>query len=150
MMKQKRKIINQINPAYLISQLAVLLIVTYVFKLLKIPNYWLLSISIYFLLSGYLKIMIPKSHRRGLYYLRKGEFEGAIYAFSKSYKFFSKHSCIDEYRAYVMLSISRLSYREMALMNIIYAYQKLGKMTEARKVQNNLAKEFPNNPYGKN
>lgn len=101
------------------------------------------------LLNGYLKIIIPKWHRKGLYYLRKGEVEGAIYAFRKSHDFFQKYSWIDNYRAITMLSISGFSYSEMALMNIIYCQTQLGRDAEAKKVQKQLAKEFPENPYSK-
>lgn len=149
MKKGKQNIIKQYNFSLLIPQIAIFTLLAFVLFLLNVPRYLLLSLSLYFLLSGYLKIMIPKWHRKGLFYLRKGELNGAIFAFEKSYNFFSNHLWIDVYRAFTLLSISRLSYREMALINIIYCYQNLNKMADAEKVHKKLAKEFPDNVYVK-
>lgn len=143
----KHKKIRQYNWRFLIPQFSILLLIGLFFYVLKIERYWLLSLAIYFLLSGYLKIVIPRLHRKGLYYLRKGEYEGAVYAFQKSYRYFSKHRWIDEYRAFTLFSISYLSYREMALMNIIYCYQQLGKNEDAKRLHKRLSAEFPQNSY---
>ena len=91
--------------------------------------------------------MIPKSHRKGLYYLRKGELEGAVFAFQKSYEFFTRFSWIDTYRAFTLFSTSALSYREMALMNMVYCYNQLGKKKEAQKFHSLLARDYPNNSF---
>ncbi len=147
MKKGKKNIIKHYNYSLLIPQLAIFVAIAFLLFLLDVPRYFLLSLSLYFLLSGYLKIVIPKWHRKGLFYLRKGELEGAVFAFEKSYNFFNKHLWIDVYRAFTLLSISRLSYREMALINIVYCYQNLNNMTDAKKVHKKLAKEFPNNVY---
>ena len=93
--------------------------------------------------------MIPKYHRKGLYYVRKGELEGAVYAFKKSYDFFTKYAWIDAYRSFTLFSISGYSYKEMALMNMIYCYTNLGKDKEAKQFQKQLSLEFPNNTYAK-
>lgn len=146
-MKQKRKIVRFTNWSGLIPQFALILFVTLIFQQLKVERYWLLSIAIYFLLSGYLKIIIPRSHRRGLYYTRKGEYEGAVYAFKRSYNFFSKYNWMDKYRSFTIFSLSGFSYKEMALMNIIFCYEQLGDNSSARKFHKKLAEEFPKNPY---
>ncbi len=143
----KRKIINHYNWHYLIPQLSIFIALAFILKQFNVQRYILLSLSLYFLTSGYLKVLIPKSHRKGLFYIRKGEFEGAIYAFRNSYSFFANNIWIDNYRAFTLFSISKLSYREMALMNIIYCYQKLNNEQEAQKVHKELAREFPGNPY---
>ena len=147
-MRQKRNIIRKNNWLYLIPQFAVLLLISMFLEQMRVPRYWLLSLSIYFLLSGYLKIIIPKWHLKGLFYIRKGEFEGAVFAFQKSYNFFSRNSWIDKYRAFTLFSISRISYTEMALMNMIYCYERLGDKKSARNIQSKLLKEFPDNPFG--
>lgn len=149
MRKGKQNLIQHYNPALLVPQLAVILALIFFLYLLNVPRYVLLGISLYLLISGYLKIMVPKTHRKGLYYLRKGELEGAVYAFEKSYKFFSKNLWLDVYRAFALLSISRLSYREMALINIIYCYQNLNRIKDAEKVHKKLTAEFPDNFYVK-
>lgn len=147
MKKGKQNIIKHYNWFLIIPQMAIFGILALFLRFLEVPRYVLLALSLYLLLSGYLKIMIPKWHRKGLFYLRKGELEGAIFAFEKSYNFFSKNLWIDEYRAFTLFSISRLSYREMALINIIYCYQSMNKPKEAEKIRKKLASEFPNNHY---
>lgn len=148
-MKQKRKVIHLTNWSGLIPQFALVLLITLIFQQLKIDRYWLLGIAIYFLLSGYLKIIIPRSHRKGLYYSRKGEYEGAIYAFEQSCNFFTKYDWIDKYRSFTLFSLSGFSYKEMALMNIIYCYEQLGDNSSVQKYYQKLADEFPQNPYSK-
>ena len=148
-MKNKVKNISKKNWAFLIPQIAIFLLIALVFRELEVAQYWLLSLTIYLLLNGYLKVIIPRWHRKGLFYIREGELEGAIFVFRKSYEFFTKHIWIDKYRAFILFSISAYSYREMALMNIIYCYSNLGREKEAKEVQTQLTKEFPLNPYGK-
>lgn len=145
--KKKRKVIQIYNWQYLIPQIAIFVLLAFIFDFSRVSKPILLSLAIYLLASGYLKVMIPKYHRKGLFYIRKGEWEGAIAVFIKSYTFFSKHSWVDNYRAYTMLSISRLGYREMALMNIIYCYQKLNNTAEIKNYHRRLAEEYPENPY---
>lgn len=146
---RKQKILRYYNWYYILPQVSIFFLIALVLKEFNIPKYALLSASLYLLASGYLKIIIPSSHRKGLFYLRKGEFEGAIHAFEKSYKFFNNYLWIDTYRSFTLFSISKISYREMALMNIIYCYQNLNNEKEARRVQKLLSKEFPDNPYAK-
>lgn len=148
-MKKNTKNITTRNWGYLVPQLAIFLLLALFLRYADVKQYWLLSLSLYFLLNGYLKVIIPKWHRKGLYYLRKGELRGAIFAFEKSYTFFKKYSWIDKYRAFTLLSISGYSYQEMALMNIIFCNTQLGDNKEAKNVQKKLSIEFPNNPYGK-
>jgi hypothetical protein len=141
------KNISQRNIFYLIPQLAIFFLVALLFKVIGITQYWLLSLSLYLLMNGYLKVVIPKWHRKGLFYLRKGEMDGAIFAFEKSYDFFSKYNWLDKYRAFTLLSISKFSYCEMALMNIIYCYQQKGDNNKVKSTQKKLTIKFPENPY---
>lgn len=147
MKKGKRNIIKHYNWFLLFPQIAIFGLLALFLRLLEVPKYFLLALSLYLMLSGYLKIMIPKWHRKGLFYLRKGELEGAVFAFEKSYNFFAKNQWIDVYRAFTLFSISKLSYREMALINIIYCYQNMNKPKEAEKLRGKLAAEFPDNPF---
>lgn len=142
-MKVKIKKIHRININYLIPQLAIISIIGIIFYLLKIPNYWILAISFYLLLSVYLKIVIPKWHRKGLFYIKKGELEGAVFCFNKSLVFFSKNMWIDTFRAFTLLSLSKLSYREMALINLSWCYQQLGDKKKMKKTYQILEKEYP-------
>ena len=148
-MSRKTKNISRRNWSFLIPQLAIILLTALLFREFNVPRFWLLSLAIYLLLSSYLKVVIPKFHRKGLFYLRKGEVEGAIFAFEKSYAFFSQYDWIDRYRAFTLFSLSAFTYKEMALMNIIYCHTQLKNTKKAKEIQNRLAKEYPNNPYSK-
>lgn len=146
-MSKKQQIIHRIKYSALVPQIAVFLFIGLVLQQLKVDKYWLISLSLYLLLTGYLKIIIPKSHRKGLFYLKKGEFEGSAFAFMRSYQFFKKHEWLDKYRALTLLSLSAFSYSEMALMNIIYCYERINKPAEAKKYFSLLKAEYPDNPY---
>ncbi|MBN1118433.1 MAG: hypothetical protein JXA77_14575 [Bacteroidales bacterium] len=148
-MGKKKNTIHKISYAAIIPQIALLFLFALILQQLGINNSWLLGLSLYLLLSGYMKILVPKSHRKGLFYLRKRELEGAAFAFQKSYVFFSKYSWIDKYRAFVLFSLSEYSYKEMALMNIIYCYEQLGNKSKVNEFHNRLKKEYPENPYSK-
>ncbi|QQS51434.1 MAG: hypothetical protein IPM71_01550 [Bacteroidota bacterium] len=145
-MKKPRNITRR-NWSFLIPQISVILLITFVFRWLRVDNSFLLGLSIYLLLAGYLKITIPRWHRKALYYLRKGEMEGAAFAFEKSYQYFKKHEWLDKYRAFLLLSMSGYSYCEMATMNSIYCYQQLGNKSKMNELHKRLSKEFPYNPY---
>ena len=78
----------------------------------------LLAMLTYLIISFTLRFTIPHNHRKGILFFRAGKFEPAIDEFQKSYDFFTKHKWIDRYRYITLLSSSRISYLEMALMNI--------------------------------
>ncbi len=148
-MKAKRKVVKKINWTYFVSHIAFIMAIVLFFQQLNIPGYGVLGLAIYLLLSVYMKIVIPRFHNKGLFYIRKGEFEGAIFAFRNSYQFFSKNKWLDDFRAFTLLSTSSFSYKEMALMNIIFCHEKLGDTRSAKLFHDQLSKEFPNNPYCK-
>jgi len=146
-MAPKIPIIRHTNIFFFIPQLAILLALVFILKLLMVPHYILMGVSLYFLLSIYLKVLIPKWHRKGAFYLKKGELREAIICFQRSFDYFQKYSWIDQYRAFTLFSTSQLSYAEMALMNIIYCYEQLGDQKNAKKYHKILQEKYPNNRY---
>ncbi|MBN1598772.1 MAG: hypothetical protein JW894_10790 [Bacteroidales bacterium] len=139
--------IHKTSYTALIPQFAILLIIAFIFYLLQVPRYAIMSVAIYLLLSFYLKILIPRWHRKGIFYLKKGELEASVYAFKKSFIFFTRYQWIDKYRAFTLFSISSLSYTEMALMNIIFCYNQMGDNKKAEEHRKILKEIFPKNPY---
>lgn len=139
--------IRTFNVFYLLPQAGILLLITGAMYSLSVPHAIWLSISLYFLLSIYLKVLIPKWHRKGIYLLKKGKLDLAILAFQRSYQYFRKYAWIDKYRAFTLFSTSSLTYAEMALINIIYCFEQLGDKKSARKFHAILKKEFPENRY---
>ena len=146
-MASRIPVIRNTNYFYLIPQVAILLIIIYIFYMAGIEHYMLLGVSLYFLLSIYLKVLIPKWHRKGIYLLKKGKLDLAILSFQRSYDFFRRNAWIDQYRTFVLFSTSRYSYAEMALMNIIYCFEQLGDTKMARKYHKILQEQFPENRY---
>ena len=143
-MSNKQSRIQKINPTYLIPQIAVALLIIFILRMLNQPAYFLVGIAFYFLLASYLKIIIPRSHRHGIRFVRKKKFEGAAFAFIASYAFFKKYAWLDKNRAYFLLSISAISYTEMALANAAYCLRVAGKNTEAKKFEDRLRSDYPN------
>lgn len=148
-MARKIPVIRATNYFYYIPQIAILFFIILMLYYLNVTHYIILGVSLYFLLSIYLKVLIPKWHRKGVFYLKKGELKGAIHAFLKSYEYFQKNSWIDQYRAFTLFSTSQLSYSEMALMNIIYCYEQLGDKRNAQKYLKILRQQFPNNKFSR-
>ena len=144
-MAQRVPTINKISFTAYFVQAAILLLIIFALFLFSVINYVVVGVAVYFLLSIYLKVLIPKWHRKGLYYVKKGALQEAILAFERSYEYFRINNWLDRYRAFVLLSTSQLSYQEMALVNIIYCYQQLGDQNMARKYIKKLREEFPDN-----
>ena len=146
-MAKKINRIHSVNYFYLIPQAAILLVMVSVLYLLEVPQSFLLGISFYFLLSIYLKVLVPRWHRKGIYLVKKGKLDVAILAFQRSYQYFTKYTWIDKYRAFTLLSTSALSYSEMALINIIYCFEQMGDTTSAKKFRKILKERFPDSKY---
>lgn len=139
--------IRTTNFFYFIPQAAILVLIVLILRQLKVPQFELLGLSLYFMISIYLKVLIPKWHRKGIFLLKKGKLDMAILAFQRSYQYFQKYPWIDKYRAFTLFSTSSISYAEMALMNIIYCFEQLGDTESARKFHKMLQDKYPNNRY---
>jgi hypothetical protein len=87
--------------------------------------------------------MIPLWHRRGVRLVMAGHFPDAITCFEKSYVFFTKYPWLDTMRYGVLLSSSKMPYREMALVNIAFAYGQLGEGATSKAYYERALTEFP-------
>lgn len=87
--------------------------------------------------------LVCRSHRRGLQLANAGRFEDAIRAHQRSYEFFTNHLWIDRLRSVTLLTPSAVSYREMALINIAFAYGQLGCVRESKRYYQRALEEFP-------
>lgn len=86
----------------------------------------------YLLLSFCLRSLLLQEHRAGMKLTKKERFTEAIQHFEKSYEFFTRHTWMDKYRYLALLSSGRLSYREMALINIAFCSGQAGDGIMAR------------------
>lgn len=146
-MASKIPVIRNTNYLYFIPQAAILLLIILGLLFFGIEHYLILGFSLYFLLSIYLKVLVPKWHRKGIFFMKKGNLQTAILAFQRSYEYFQRYSWIDQYRAFTLFSTSQYSYSEMALMNIIWCFEQLGDKKNAVKYHKLLKEKFPGNTY---
>ncbi len=90
-----------------------------------------------------LRKMIPKNHRRGVAFLRAKEYEKAAREFDASYRFFERHPWLDRFRYLTLLSASRISYREMALLNSAYCHGLIGDGRKMKEFYEKTLQQFP-------
>ena len=92
---------------------------------------------------------IPRNHRKGVKFFKSGQYAQAISEFQKSYEFFMKHAWIDKYRFFVLLSSSRISYKEMALLNTAFCYTQTGQGGLAKEYYEKTLAQFPDSEMAK-
>lgn len=143
-MASSQPIIRQISWISLVIQLILIGIIIFVFSLIKASNPFFVGYMTYVVISILVKIIIPKYHRQGIKYYKKSQYEKAIPEFEKSYNFFQKYSWIDKYNSIVLLSACRISYLEMALLNMAFCYGQLGDGVKSKELYNKTLLEFPN------
>jgi len=96
-------------------------------------------------LSLTLRRTISRHHRMGISEMRLGQFGEAIHSFQRSIDFFERHPWIDRFRWITLLSASSMTYREMGIANIAFAYSQQGDGERARAYYEMCIKEFPDN-----
>ncbi len=96
-----------------------------------------------------LRKMMPKNHRRGVAFLRAKEYEKAAREFDASYRFFERNIWLDRFRYLTLLSSSRISYREMALLNSAYCYALLGDGPKMKEYYEKTLQQFPDSEIAK-
>lgn len=109
----------------------------------------LLGAMLYFAAFYLLQMLVPHHHRRGLLCIRRKEFDRALQNFRDSYEFFKARLWLDKYRAFILLSASSMSYREMALLNQAYCHIQLEQYDQARAVYERTLQEFPDSQMAK-
>lgn len=70
-------------------------------------------------------------------------FAEAIPCFERSLEFFDRHPWLDRYRSVILLSVSAISYREMAMTNLGFCYSQLLDGTNARQWYERCIERFP-------
>ena len=142
-------IIRQINWFALVLHLCILVALVVLFQFLQVGAPSLMAIATYLVLAYFLRFFLAKYHRYGMMFIKRNEFEHAIPYFEKSYEYFEKKPWLDRFRAIFLLSSSRISYREMALVNIAYCYSQLGDRAQAKAYYERALKEFPDSAIAK-
>lgn len=127
----------------IIPHLAVMALIILVWYQLTPQNTALYGSLSYLILSIGLRYIIPKSHREGISLVKSLKYEQALSKFEKSYQFFSGNNWIDKYRYIVLLSSSKIAYREMALCNIAFCHSQLGNGKLSKEYYSKTLKEYP-------
>lgn len=148
-MSSKTPIVKQIAWLSLLPQIIALAIFFFVIKSSGFKEPFLLAAILYFVIAMLLRYSISFHHRRGMSYLKKKKYKEAIEMYKKSYSYFSKHPWIDKYRFITLFSSSRISYTEMALLNIAFSYAQVGDGENSKKYYDKTLKEFPDSEIAK-
>lgn len=98
--------------------------------------------AVYLVISFGLRRFIPRDHRAGIALSRREMFAQALPCFERSYEFFTRHRWLDDWRFITLLSSSRISYREMALLNIAFCYGQTGEGKKSLEYYERVAREF--------
>ena len=107
------------------------------------------GLIVFLILYFVLRFGIPRSHTKGIKLMKRKEYDKAVECFKMSYDFFNKKQWIDKYRFIILLSSSRISYKEMALLNIAFCYGQLGDGKRSREFYEKTLTEFPDSEMAK-
>jgi tetratricopeptide (TPR) repeat protein len=142
-MSSKVPTIKQTNWLSIIPHLIIMGILIFIWYLMYPKDAFFFGAITYLFISYLLRNLIPKDHRNGIKNNNSGKFEEAISDFQKSYTFFKKNSWIDKYRFITLLSSSKMSYQEMALVNIAFSYTQIGNGQKSKEYYEQALNEFP-------
>lgn len=108
------------------------------------PEYFhILGFLIYIIIIYLLRALIPSKHRKGVKLVKQKKYAEAIPYFQKSFLFFSKNKWLDKFRFITMISSSRISYTEMALLNEAFCLTQLEKKDEAIEKYEKILESYP-------
>lgn len=99
----------------------------------------------YLFLSASLKASIPRYHRKAIKLVKAHNYQEAILLFEESVTFFIKYSWIDKYRFLILLSSSKMTYKELGLCNIAFCYSQIGEGLKAKEYYQRVLNEYPEN-----
>ena len=136
-------IIRQIAWLSVLPQIAVLLLLIAIAQLSGAREPLIAGPVAYLAASFILRSVIPRHHRNGIYFYKRERFAEAVPYFYKSYEFFNRYAWLDRWRALTMLSSSRISYQEMALLNVAFCLAQTGERERAILEYRRVLAEFP-------
>ncbi len=148
-MSSKQPIVKQTAWLSLIPQLLILAIFIALASLTSTQSPAIMGALTYISASVLLRKTVALHHRKGMAHFRREEFVPALDRFQQSYDFFSHNRWVDDWRYVTLMSSSRVSYREMALLNMAYCYGQLGEGDKARGFYERTLMEFPDSGMAK-
>ncbi|MDO4275635.1 MAG: tetratricopeptide repeat protein [Eubacteriales bacterium] len=150
-MSSGKPVVRQIAWLSIVPQLFIMGILVLIFHLFVKPfkSALILAMIIYLAVSLILRRCVPHHHRKGILLYQQGNYEKAIEEFRKSYDFFCRHTWIDKYRCITLLSSSRTSYTEMALLNIAFCYTQSNNAKLSKEYYQRVLELFPKSEMAK-
>jgi hypothetical protein len=136
-------LVRQIAWISVVPQLAVMAVLMGAAYLAGIEPFIVVGAVVYLTISFALRRLILRDQRIGVALLRRDMFLEALPHFLRSYDFFARHPWLDNWRFITLLSSSRISYREMALLNVAYCYAQMGGGRKSREYYERVIQEFP-------
>lgn len=126
-MSSKVPVYSQISWPSFIVQMMIIFIFSLIFEKLSISEPILIASLLYIIVAFILRKTITKDHRNGMRILKQHQYFESIPYFEKSIVFFEQNAWIDTNRFITLFSYSKISYKEMALCNIAFAYSQIGE-----------------------
>jgi len=148
-MSSKIPVVRQVAWISIIPHLLVMGTIMLIWYQFNKTDFILLGAATYLITSQLLRRNIAKEHRMGMALIKHEQFEESITHFQNSYNFFKKHEWIDQYRYLTLLSSGKMTYKEMALVNIAFCYGQLGKGNLSKEYYERTLKEYPNSIMAK-
>lgn len=97
----------------------------------------------YLIILYTLRLLIPRSFRKGIILIKQNRFEDAIGYFKKSRQFFTTYSWVDKYRCVTLLSSSNRCYMEISMCNEAFALSQIKRGAEAILIYHEVLEKFP-------
>ena len=144
-MTQPAPKIRSMNYLYLLCQMLFLLVlhIGFYYSGSDEPALW--AAMTYLVIAFSTRYFVPLDHRKGMRALRQGNYQQALVDFEKSFDFFSKHLWIDRFRMFTVFSVSKLCYREIAMVNKAFTLVCLDRKEEAKALYEACLNEYPKN-----
>lgn len=142
-------LINYVSWKLVLPQLAAAAVLILLARFLPpfrdLADAFVVGAAIYVTYSFGSRYFIASGNRLGLKAVANEEYDRALEYFQQSYAFFSEHEWLDRYRSITLMSPSKWSYREMALMNILTVHVRKKDFAAATEACRRVLEEFPNN-----
>ncbi len=108
----------------------------------KIPAFFVV-ILFFFLYNNFSAKLYFHSLFKGIRFLRKKRFDEAIPLLEMGFARAQKHQWLDKYRYVLFLNPSKISIREIALIDIAYSYEQMGNGSKAIEYYEKTLEMFP-------
>lgn len=130
---------------YVLVQWTIALLIILCYYLAGAKQPFVFGVITYFSIVLTIRQLFHKHHLRGIKLLKQGLFEEAIPHFEACYTYFKRHTWMDKYRFITAFSVSKDTFKEIALNNIAFCYGQLGDGAKALYYYKQTLAENPEN-----